>query len=330
MTDASEDGTGPARIGLVLGAGGVAGGAFHAGVLAALEEAMGWDPRTAAVIVGTSAGSITAMALRAGLCAADGMAQAQGRSMSAEGERLMRSVGPPRRRTLRPAAQARRPAQMASAIARAAARPFAAPPWALFAGLLPEGSVSTEFISNAVAGLFPDAWPEAPLWICTVRQGDGRRVVFGRGDRIGPLPDVVAASCAIPAFFSPVVIDGQGYVDGGLHSPTNADLLADKSLGLSLVIVSSPMSVSGRSLRTGGAQPVRRWSSALLDTEVLRLRRRGIPVVAFQPTEDDLRIMGNNAMDPTKRAIIADQAKASTLRRLARADTQARLAALRG
>jgi hypothetical protein len=33
-----------ARIGLVLGAGGVTGGAFHAGVLAALADGTGWDP----------------------------------------------------------------------------------------------------------------------------------------------------------------------------------------------------------------------------------------------------------------------------------------------
>ena len=46
------------KVGLVLGAGGIAGGAFHAGVLAALEEATGWDPRRAGLVVGTSAGSI--------------------------------------------------------------------------------------------------------------------------------------------------------------------------------------------------------------------------------------------------------------------------------
>jgi predicted acylesterase/phospholipase RssA len=35
----------------VLGAGGTVGGAFHAGVLAALEEATGSDPRRASMIV---------------------------------------------------------------------------------------------------------------------------------------------------------------------------------------------------------------------------------------------------------------------------------------
>ena len=40
-----------ARIGLVLGAGGVVGHAFHTGVLAALQEETGWDARGAELIV---------------------------------------------------------------------------------------------------------------------------------------------------------------------------------------------------------------------------------------------------------------------------------------
>ena len=47
-----------ARVGLVLGAGGIVGQAYHAGVLAAIELDLGWDPREADVIVGTSAGSV--------------------------------------------------------------------------------------------------------------------------------------------------------------------------------------------------------------------------------------------------------------------------------
>jgi NTE family protein len=59
------------RIGLVLGAGGLVGHAWHAGVLAGLAEGLGWDPRTADVVVGTSAGSVVAAMLRGGLSAAD-------------------------------------------------------------------------------------------------------------------------------------------------------------------------------------------------------------------------------------------------------------------
>ena len=59
------------RIGLVLGAGGSLGVAYHGAVLGTIEEVTGWDPRTAEVIVGTSAGSITGSMLRAGLPACD-------------------------------------------------------------------------------------------------------------------------------------------------------------------------------------------------------------------------------------------------------------------
>lgn len=317
------------RIGLVLGAGGVAGGAFHAGVLAALAEATGWDPRRASVVVGTSAGSIAGAGLRAGLSAADMLARAEDRPLSPEGARLMRDVGvPPALSPLRPSRQTSLPAQLVTTLTRAATRPFAARPWALMASLLPEGSVSTEVISASVAALFDGEWPADPTWICAVRQSDGRRVVFGRDRHPARVPEAVAASCAIPSFFHPVAIDGTAYIDGGVHSPTNADVLAASGVEVDLVLISSPMSLTGRGLRLAGDQPARRWSGALLDAEARRLRRAGRSVMAFQPTPEDAAVMGVNAMDPARRSAIARQAYESTLRRLERADTRDRLAAL--
>lgn len=319
--------TGP-RVGLVLGAGGVAGGAFHAGALAAIEEATGWDPRTADVIVGTSAGSIAATSLRAGLSAADMLARATNRPLSSEGRALLGAIGPPRQPSrLRTEAVPRSSRQIAATLATAARQPFAARPWALLAGLLPGGTMGTEVISDSVAALFPGSWPQRSLWICAVRQRDGRRRVFGR-DAAAPLADAVAASCAIPGYFAPVQIDGDDYIDGGVHSPTNADVLVGGRLDL--VVISSPMSLSGRSLRIAVDQPARRWSRALLDAEARKLRRRGVAVVAFQPTHDDAAIVGPNAMDEGRRASIARNSYESTLRRLARADTRKRLAALSG
>ena len=46
------------RVGLVLGAGGVIGGAWLTGGLDALARETGWDPATADYVVGTSAGSM--------------------------------------------------------------------------------------------------------------------------------------------------------------------------------------------------------------------------------------------------------------------------------
>jgi len=317
----------PHRIGLVLGAGGVTGGAFHAGVLSALDAGLGWDPRKATIMVGTSAGSIAATSLRAGLSAADLLARSEDRPLSPEGARLLRNVGPPRRPPpLRLATRSRRPAEIAAVLSRVATRPFSAPPWAMLSSLIPEGQASTAMISDTIAGLFPHDWPDAALWLCAVRQGDGRRFAFGKHAPRPPLPDAVAASCAIPGFFSPVTIGGETFVDGGVHSPTNADVLVGEDLDL--VIVSSPMSMSGRRVSRSAGSVVRRWSAALLDAEVLRLRRRGVPAVAFQPTAEDVEVMGVNAMDPSRRGPVARQVHDSTLRRLARTDTRARLSAL--
>src|SRR3954468_9299493 len=46
------------KVGLVLGAGGVLGGAWLPGGLAAICDETGWDPASADYIVGTSAGSM--------------------------------------------------------------------------------------------------------------------------------------------------------------------------------------------------------------------------------------------------------------------------------
>ena len=119
------------------------------------------------------------------------------------------------------------------------------------------------------------------------------------------------------------MIDGARYVDGGVHSPTNLDLLG--GLGLDLVVVSSPMSTAGRSVSLTGGFAVRRACRALLDGEAIRVRRRGTAVVAFQPTAEDQAVMGMNAMDPRRRAAVTAQVATSTRRRLERADVRRRL-----
>src|SRR5918998_2983724 len=55
------------KVGLVLGAGGVMGGAWLTGGLYALARETGWDPQTADNIIGTSAGSMIGSLLAAGV-----------------------------------------------------------------------------------------------------------------------------------------------------------------------------------------------------------------------------------------------------------------------
>ena len=284
------------RVGLVLGAGGLTGQAFHLGVLSALHELTGFDGRRADVVVGTSAGSLVAAGLTGGMSAVDQVASLTGGAMSAEGQELLRAH---HARTAAPAmpqpppSTTRRPLA-AGAVLAAARRPWGVRPGAVVSSLVPAGRTSTESISYGVRKLHGDRWPESQLRVCALRARDARRVVFGTPS--APTTDVgtaVAASCAIPGWFVPVRIGDEVYVDGGGHSPTNADVVRPDAPDL--VVVCSPMSFgpgAGRTPDVAVRFAVRRY----LAREVRQLRRSGTTVVVFQPTAQDLAAMGLNPM----------------------------------
>jgi NTE family protein len=297
------------RIGLVLGGGGLTGTAFHAGVIAGLAEFAGWDARAAEVIVGTSAGSTSAALLRAGLPPADYVARMTGDPMSAEGERVLGGLGPLRQPHRRPRAS-RRPAApgLIPSIAR---RPWRYRPGIAAAALLPEGSLAVDAGVSWIGDLF-QTWPEQTTWICAVRLDDGVRVVFGR-DATASVRAAVTASCAIPGYFAPVLIDAHRYVDGGMWSIHNLDLVA--GLGLDLVVVSAPMSTADPLAAERGTllrMPVRRR----LDHEAELVRRSGSGVVVVQPDARLRGVMGTSTMRLSSRSPVA-RATHSHLRDLA-------------
>lgn len=321
---------------LVLGAGGQVGQAFHAGVLSALAEVTGWDARRASLVIGTSAGSIAGAMLRAGFSVADLAARAMGQPLSAEGAAIAGRIGlgrptsPPR-----PAASRRRVASV-ERLARAWVTPWAVRPGSIAAAVMPEGQVPLEPLLAPMRALYDDRWPSAPLWTVAVDLDRGDRVVFGRrGAPAANVADAVGASCAIPAFFAPVVIGGRRYVDGGVHSTTNADLAAEVpgSDGASgrrpaLVVVSAPMSVA-RSVPSSRLElAVRRVVAARLAREVASLRRKGITVVTFQPASAELDVMVGNALDSSKMPAVCRATREAVIRRLARDDQRQRLAGL--
>lgn len=306
--------SGSRRLGLVLGAGGPVGHAFHAGVLAALADSAHLDARSAEIIVGTSAGAVVTALLRAGLGAEDIFASIAGGDVSGEGAEILGRTTPvtiplpdfEHVDFLHGPASAR-------GILSTLRRPWAAHPGALAAAALPAGKISAGPIRDSLAGLFPVGWPEAAAWICAVRLDDAVRVVFARlGAGRASLAEAVSASCAVPAFFAPVTIAGVRYVDGGVWSATNLDLLADHRL--ELVIVSSPMSGLGRSpaAAAGAINRIR------LRREMAALRRTGVPVIVFEPSAADLRVMGSNFMDGRRLAEVAVQARRSAVDHLQR------------
>ena len=293
------------RIGLVLGAGGVTGEAFHRGVLWALKEHAGFDARDAEVIVGTSAGSLVGASLRC-----SGMAPARTSAAPPDETRVTRLPDP----------------RLLLATLR---RPWNARAGVLATALLPAGNKPMDAIVDGLRRRCGDGWPERDLLVCAVRRRDGRRVVFGSpgAPRIG-LAAAVAASCAIPGYFRPVVHEGETYVDGGVHSPTNADVLAGR--GLDLVVVSSPMSVERHALRAKLDLSARLLWHRYVTAERRALERSGTPVLAIEPGGDALRALGLNAMKAMNVDAIEETARALTLDLLARPEKAGRVTLLRG
>ena len=315
------------RTGLVLGAGGVVGQAFHAGVLAALEQELGWDPRAADVVVGSSAGSITGAALRLGVTGADLAAWTSDAPLSPAGEEFFAAVGTAADDLPRPTVAGLLQGwwlPSARLLARALARPWGVRAAAAASTVLPAGRYDLQERTRVLDGI-TGHWPQG-LWVCAARRADGGRVVFGRsGAPTARLSQAVAASCAIPSCFSPVRIGHHQYVDGGVHSPTNADVL--RRARLDLVVVVSPMSAAHGSSRSADAAV--RWAAhRRLEREVRQLRAAGTEVVRIEPSAHSLAVMGLNAMAEDRSAEVVAAALADAAALLATPRVAARLAPL--
>lgn len=314
-------------MGLVLGAGGVIGGAWLVGALRALSDVTGWHPQRADVMLGTSAGALIAALLGAGIGPERLFASAAEAPPDGDedllGELLLDSAYRPERRW-----PPLRPGSLGLAYRALRERAFVR----LLCGLLPRGPVATTAIEAVVERVVPAGWaPHPACWVVACDYGTGRPAVFGRpGAPTPPLARGVAASCAIPGLFAPVGIDGRWYVDGGLRSMSNADLLEGQRLDV--VVVLNPMSARSRSRAWSPVDrmmaAVRAWSAARIDAEVARLRRRGVRILLLEPTAEDLAAMGSRTMDGRRARLVATLARSTMTAQLRRQVTGARLAAL--
>jgi NTE family protein len=305
-------------VGLVLGAGGVMGGAWLTGALEALAAETGWDPGSADRIVGTSAGAMIGGLVAAGVAPwfmvahsagerFDGLKGPDGRPASGASRSAGAILRPERR------FPSLGPGSLQLAL-RTLRNPRRHTPGAVVSGWLPRGWMSTEPLRDTIRRVVPSGWVERPgVWIVACDYATGRRVAFGReGAPEADYADAVAASCAIPGFYAPVRIGDRDYVDGGMYSPSNLDLVRDE--GLDLVICLNPTSsldeVPATRLGHRVAASLRGASGRRLGREARKVRERsGSRVVLIQPTRDDLDVMGPNLMDSRRRheAIVTAQ-----------------------
>ncbi len=248
--------------GLVLGAGGSLGWAYHLGVLEGIRSALDRDPAAADRIIGTSAGGAVAATLMAG-ASTDEVLDSIVAPLTPEQREEMGTIY---RRTRRRFWRYLRP-QAAGLLRRGGGIGLA--------GLLPAGAFPTSTLRRFPTGTDDAPWPER-LWLPAVRLDDGEVVVFGRDRTDIPIADAVEATSAVPALFRPKAIGPARFIDGAVASATHADLLT--SSAPDTVLVASPMTRPGRGL-------VRRRARRQLRTEVQQLTAAGSTVVVVEPDE---------------------------------------------
>jgi NTE family protein len=324
------------KVGLVLGAGGVLGGAWITGALNAIARETEWDPGSADAIVGTSAGSLIGAFVAAGVPPWFMVAHSAGETF----EGLAGPDG-------RPAGEAPRDAGATFKVHRGLPRlgpgsvrmavtavrnPLRHTPLQLLAGWIPAGIMSTDSLRETVRRAVPGSWVDHPhYWAVACDYRTGRRVPFGRIDAPrADIGDAVAASCAIPGFFRPVRIAGRPYVDGGVCSVSSVDLLAGR--GLDLIVCLNPLSTRDEHGSLHPVDMIGRMSRAAngrrLGHEAKKVRRYGTEVALVQPVAEDLRAMGGNLMSGARRHEVIETAERTVAEQLRQAPLRDLLADL--
>ncbi|MFC6597622.1 patatin-like phospholipase family protein [Kitasatospora paranensis] len=324
------------RRGLVLGGGGMLGAAWTVGALCAVEEATGWHPGGAEVILGTSSGSILGALLAAGVDPGQLRDHQRGLPVTAgplagvefDYDTAVGGALPPR-----PGARIGSPGLLRTAVRHPRDYPFLT----MVSAMVPPGRGSVAPVGDLVRTLGGDGdgegWPPgSALRVVAVDYRNGRRVVFGdQGAPPAAVAEAVMASCAIPGWFAPAEVAGARYVDGGCWSTTNADLMGGRTLDE--VFVLAPMALrlhpEGRAEQARGtvaalrewrardrprgvlAQLASRYRRAVtrqMLREARELRAAGVRVQLLAPTLADLAVMGPNMMDPARRAEVLESA----------------------
>lgn len=301
---------GPGRC-LVLGAGGPLGAAWAVGALRALEEVEGWDPRSADLFVGTSAGAVLAALMAAGVGTETLFGYHRGSPVA--GGHVLDSADPPAAGggwPVRP-----RPRLGSPSLLRRSLRSIHHDPLPALYACLPEGRGSPQAVGQLIDVAYPEGgWPTgAGLWIPVMDYDSGQREVFGTSAGTNAAPEVtvrqaVTASCAVPAWYAPVHLRGRRYIDGGMYSAASVDLLAGRAVHEVLLL--APM-VSLRYDRP--RSPLRRaeraWRRKVTNRllrEVQQVREAGTAVRVLGPGPEDLASIGANVMNPDRRASVVE------------------------
>jgi len=271
-----------ARRALVLGGGGAVGVAWESGLLSGLAEA-GLDLSGADFILGTSAGSIVGSQLAMGRDSTSLAAPILSEGAAQQGSTPGRSPGaPPPDLSMLMQKMAK---VMSSAEPADAARAELGA-WALQAETVGEDEFIARFARSV--GDHPEGyWPDR--FACTaVDASDGAFVVWNKESGVD-LARAVASSCSVPGIAPPVTLRGRRYMDGGMRSPTNADV----AKGFDVVFLVA-ISAGGPA---SAAMPMADAFRRRLEWELNEVRQSGGRIELITPDSASLEAFGPNMMD---------------------------------
>jgi NTE family protein len=315
---------------LVLGAGGVLGAAWMTGALVRLQERLPGPVAGVDLMVGTSAGSVLAAALRCHASLAEITAWQHGDATGelSESAALAAQDGP------LPPLPYPRPGSLPLAYA---ALTLQVPPWVGASGWLPHGRGQHAALRSLVSAMHarhpseaaPPHWVDGRTWIAAMDYDTGRRVLFGqRGAPPAELTDAVVASCSIPGWYTPAVIGGRRYVDGGIRSATSLGVL--RGTDVDEVYVLAPMASTEPDHPLRPDLRIERRLRQLITRALVRQARllsaEGKHVTIMTPGPSDLAVMGANLMDGSRRRAVLEQSLRTSAGALARIGLQAEVA----
>jgi NTE family protein len=287
------------------------------GALPAVQERLQCPIGEVDVIVGTSAGSILAAALRCGASIEELIAYQRGELAGA-----LRNAGVPEVTAGPWPPLPRWPVGSPRLMLASVLAPHRMHLSVSASAWLPRGRARHEELHALVDSLHrhahrntaPDAAPPGwvgggQTWIVAVDYDSGRRVIFGRaGAPQARLADAVVASCSIPGWYEPARIAGRRYIDGGVRSPTSLGLVARADLDE--VYVLAPLASVTRGRSKLPHERLERRLRQLITVGLLReaegLRSAGIRVTVLTPGPEDLTVMGVNPMDPRRRKAVLE------------------------
>ncbi|NMM35149.1 MAG: patatin-like phospholipase family protein [Phycicoccus sp.] len=311
--------TGAPRRGLVLGGGGVLGAAWMVGALQALQDETGTDVREFEAFVGTSAGSVLAALLGAGVSVEDLVTHeldGQLETGPLAGFHFDYETASGGDRPIRP-----RPGMGSrELLVRNARQLRQLPPTTVLAAFLPEGRGNLAAVGALIEHVVPDGWVGRDgVTVVALDYDTGERMPFGRpGARPAALRDAVMASCAIPGWYQPVRIGEHRFIDGGAWSSTNLDLLAGQ--GLDEVFVLAPQVTFDADAPTQWATRLERQWRARVTRRVIRevatVHHQGTEVTVLGPGRADLEAFGGNLMDVSRRPLVIETSLRTSARAL--------------